>query len=55
MKKIIKLFAVGLIAALTLTACGGKNNAPAEQTPETTNDTLVAVVANDPIQLSPGF
>ncbi|MFQ8582241.1 MAG: hypothetical protein ACLSA6_06655 [Holdemania massiliensis] len=55
MKKIIKLFAVGLIAALTLTACGGKNNAPAEQTPETTNDTLVAVVANDPSSFHPDF
>ena len=56
MKKFLKLLAVGLVAALTLTACGGKNDDNAgEPTPEVSNDTLVAIVSNDPSSFHPDF
>ena len=49
MKKFLKLLAVGLVAAMALTACGGQNSDNAgEPTSELSNDTLVAIVANDP-------
>ena len=56
MKKLFKLLAVGLIAALTLTACGKK---PAENTGEpstqVSNDTLVTVLTGDPTSFHPDF
>lgn len=56
MKKFLKLLAVGLVAALTLTACGGQNNDTGSDEAKTTSeDTLILVSSGDPVNFHPDF
>lgn len=56
MKKFLKLLAVGLVAALTLTACGGQNNNTGSDEAKTTSeDTLIVVSSGDPVNFSSRF
>lgn len=56
MKKFLKLLAVGLVAALTLTACGGQNNNTGSDEAKTTSeDTLIVVSSGDPVNFHPDF